>query len=392
MAEGRYMTLNMGPQHPSTHGVLQIILKLDGERVVEAKPVLGYLHRGIEKLAENMTYNQILPLTDRLDYTACMSCNLGYIWAVEKLLGIEDKIPPRAKTIRIIAAELSRIGGHMIWLGSHAADIGAVTVFLYSFRERELIYELFEDISGQRMTVSYPRVGGVSYNLPDGWVEKCRAFCTLFKKKVDEYETLLTNNRIWKLRTKGIGVLSPEDVKQWGVSGPMARGSGIAYDIRKVFPYGGYEEYDFEVPTATEGDTYARYIVRMAELRQSVRIIEQALDRIEDGPIMAEVPKITPPPKPDLGQRIEQLIHHFHIVVEGFDAPAGEIYFASEAPKGELGFTLVSDGGPKPTRCAIRVPSFANLQSIIKMAPGGYLADMVALIGTVDICLADIDK
>lgn len=392
MGKPRYMTLNMGPQHPSTHGVLQIVLELDGERVVSAKPVLGYLHRGIEKLAEGMTYNQILPLTDRLDYTACMSCNLGYIWAVERLLGVEDLVPARAKTIRIICAELSRIGGHMIWLGSHATDIGAVTMFIYSFRERELTYELFEALTGQRMTVSYPRVGGVSGDLPDGWVERCREFCRIFLKKVDEYETLLTGNRIWKGRTQGIGVLTPDEVREWGVSGPMARGSGIPYDIRRVFPYGGYDEYDFEIPVQTAGDTYARYLVRMAELRQSVRIIEQGLDRLEDGPVMADIPRITPPTKADLNQRIEQLIHHFHVVVEGYDAPAGEVYFASEAPKGELGFTLVSDGGPKPVRCAIRVPSFANLQSIVKMAPGRYLADMVALIGTIDICLADIDK
>ncbi|MDP8225922.1 MAG: NADH dehydrogenase (quinone) subunit D [Candidatus Lernaella stagnicola] len=392
MGEPRYMTLNMGPQHPSTHGVLQIILTLDGERVVEARPVLGYLHRGIEKLAEGMSYHQIIPLTDRLDYTACMSCNLGYVWAVERLLGIEDQIPERARVIRVICAELSRIGGHMIWLGSHAADIGAVTVFLYTFREREFIYELFEEISGQRMTVSYPRIGGVSHDLPAGWVEKCHEFCRIFLKKVDEYEQLLTNNRIWRLRTEGIGVLTREDVLEWGVSGPMARGSGIAYDLRKVMPYGDYDQYDFEVPTQEAGDTFARYVVRIAELRQSVRIIRQGLERLADGPIMADIPTITPPPKADLGERIEQLIHHFHLVVEGFNAPAGEVYFASEAPKGELGFTLVADGGPHPHRCAIRVPSFANLHSIVKMAPGHYLADMVALIGTIDICLADIDK
>ncbi|NLH50022.1 MAG: NADH dehydrogenase (quinone) subunit D [Myxococcales bacterium] len=386
------MTLNMGPQHPSTHGVLRIILELDGERVVSATPVIGYLHRGIEKLAEGMTYHQIIPLTDRLDYTACMSCNLGYVWAVERLLGIEQDIPARARAIRIAVAELSRIGGHLIWIGSHAADIGALTVFLYSFIDREFIYELFEAISGQRMTVSYPRIGGVSADLPAGWVEKCREFCRIFPRKVDEYETLLTNNRIWNSRTRGIGVLSAADILEWGVTGPMARGSGVAYDLRKVLPYGGYEEYDFEVPLGQAGDTYDRYLVRIREMRQSVRLIEQALDRLTDGPVMADVPAVAPPPRVDVNTRIEALIHHFHLVVEGFSPPRGEVYFASEAPKGELGFYLVSDGGPKPYRCAIRVPSFSNLQSIVKMAPGRFLADMVALIGTIDICLADIDK
>jgi NADH-quinone oxidoreductase subunit D len=372
--------------------VLRLILELDGERVVSVKPVLGYLHRGIEKLAENMTFHQFIPLTDRLDYTACMSCNLGYIWAVERLLGIEDRIPPRARTIRVIMAELSRIGAHLIWLGSHAADIGAVTVFIYAFREREFIYELFEAVCGQRMTVSYPRVGGLGFDLPEGWVEKCREFCKIFVQKVDEYEKLLTKNRVWIARTKGVGVLTAADVAEWGVTGPMARGSGVAYDVRRVIPYGGYDEYDFEIPLGENGDSYDRYLVRMREMRQSVRIIEQALDRLPGGPILADIPKITPPPKADIGVRIEALIHHFLLAAEGFEAPPAEIYFASEAPKGELGFHLVADGGRKPFRCAMRVPSFSNLQSIVKMAPGGFLADMVTLIGTIDICLADIDK
>jgi len=390
--ERHTMTLNMGPQHPSTHGVLRLILQLDGERVVSVKPIIGYLHRGIEKLAEGMNYHQVLPLTDRLDYTACMNCNLGYVWAVERLLGIEDEIPARAKAIRVIMAELSRIGAHHIWLGSHANDIGAVTVFIYAFRDREWIYELFEEVSGQRMTVSYPRIGGVSQDLPDGWVEKCRDFVKRFPQRIDEYEKLLTKNRIWLKRTQGIGTLTPEDVFEWGLTGPMARGSGVEYDIRRVLPYGGYEEYDFKIPLGENGDTYDRYLCRIEEMRQSVRIIEQGLDRLEDGPIMADVPKIAPPPKVELGTKIESLIHHFHLVLEGFDAPAGDVYFASEAPKGEFGVYIVSDGGPRPHRMGFRVPSFANLQSIVKMGPGGYLADMVALIGTIDICLADVDK
>ena len=392
MAESRYMTLNMGPQHPATHGVLRIVLELDGERIVSAKPVLGYLHRGIEKLAEGMTYLQIIPLTDRLDYTACMSCNLGYVWAVERLVDIEDLVPERARTIRIAMAELSRIGGHLIWIGSHAADTGAVTVFLYSFREREFIYELFEAVCGQRMTVSYPRVGGVSADLPPGWIEKCREFCRVMPRKIDEYERLLTKNRVWKARTQGVGVLTKEDVFEWGMTGPMARGSGVEYDLRRVLPYAGYEQYDFMIPLGQAGDTYDRYLVRVEEMRQSVHIISQALDRLADGPIMADVPHIAPPPKPALSTSIEALIHHFHLVVEGFDAPQGEAYFASEAPKGELGFYLISDGGPQPYRLAMRVPSFSNLQSVVKMAPGRYLADIVALIGTIDICLADVDK
>jgi NADH-quinone oxidoreductase subunit D len=382
----------MGPQHPSTHGVLRVILELDGERIVSAKPTIGYLHRGIEKMAEGMTYFQFLPLTDRLDYTSCMSCNLGYIWAVERLVGIEDAIPPRAKTIRIAMAELSRIGGHLIWIGSHAADIGALTVFLYAFREREFIYELFEAVCGQRMTVSYPRVGGVSTDLPPGWVEKCREFCRAMPKRIDEYEQLLTKNRVWKGRTVGIGVLTREDVFEWGITGPMARGSGVEYDLRRVLPYAGYDEYDFMIPLGQHGDTYDRYLVRLQEMRQSVHIIEQALDRLADGPVMADVPHFAPPPKPALATSIEALIHHFHLVVEGFDAPPGEVYFASEAPKGEMGFYLISDGGPKPYRLSMRLPSFCNLMSLVKMAPGHYLADIVALIGTIDICLGDVDK
>ena len=392
MDRPRYLTLNMGPQHPSTHGVLRVILELDGERVVSAKPVLGYLHRGIEKLAESMTYHQFIPLTDRLDYTACMSCNLGYTWAVERLLGIEDRIPERAAVIRVIMAELSRIGAHLIWLGSHAGDIGAVTVFIYAFREREFIYELFEAVCGQRMTVSYPRIGGLSADLPDGWVEKCREFCQVFATKVDEYEKLLTKNRVWIGRTKGVGVLTADDVFEWGVSGPMARGSGVGYDLRKVIPYGGYETYDFDIPVGQNGDSYDRYLVRMYEMRQSLRLIEQGLARLPAGPVMADAPHFAPPPKAEIGVRIEALIHHFLLAAEGFDAPPGEIYAASEAPKGELGFHLISEGGHKPARCAIRVPSFSNLQSLVKMAPGRFLADMVTLIGTIDICLADIDK
>ncbi len=392
MAEPRYLTLNMGPQHPSTHGVLRVVLQLDGERIVSAKPMVGYLHRGIEKLGESLTYYQFLPLTDRLDYTSCFNCNLGYVWAVERMVGIEELIPPRAKAIRIALAELSRIGGHLIWIGSHAADIGALTVFLYSFREREFLYELFEAVSGQRMTVSFPRIGGVAADLPAGWVEKCRDFCRFMPKKIDEYERLLTNNRVWKARTKGIGVLTREDVFEWGITGPMARGSGVEYDLRRVLPYAGYDEYDFSIPLGVAGDTYDRYLVRLQEMRQSVHIISQALDRLVDGPVMADVPRVVPPPKPALSTSIEALIHHFHLVLKGFDAPRGEVYFASEAPKGELGFYLVGDGGPKPYRLAMRVPSFNNLMSLVKMAPGNYLADIVALIGTIDICLGDVDK
>ena len=386
----RTMTLNMGPQHPSTHGVLRVILELDGEQVVEATPVIGYLHRGIEKLGEARNYHKFIPLTDRLDYAGCYVNNYGYALAVEKLLGIG--VPPRAKYLRIILAELTRISSHLLWLGTHAMDIGAGTVFLYSFREKEHTYDLFEKASGQRMTVSYARIGGLAKDVPDGWLDDVRAWASQMPKYLDEYETLLTHNRIWLRRTVDVGTITREQALNWGLVGPMLRGSNVQFDLRRAEPYGGYDEFDFEIPYGTNGDTYDRYLVRMEEMRQSLRIIDQVLDRVEPGPVLADEPKVVPPPHVDVTQKMESLIHHFKLVTEGFRPPVGEMYMGTEASKGELGFTLVSDGSPKPYRIKIRVPSFGNLQVLPLMSKGHYIADMAALIGSVDICLADVDK
>ncbi len=392
-AERKTFTLNMGPQHPSTHGVLRVVLTLEGETIVDAQPVIGYLHRGTEKLAETKTYQQVIPLIDRLDYLACPAYNFAYCLAVEKLLGIE--VPPRAKCIRVILAELARIASHLIWLGSHAMDIGAVTVFLYTFREREITYELLEMVAGVRMHQSYIVVGGVRWDLPDGFVEKLRAFLDILPSKIQEYEDLLTKNKIWKLRTVGVGVLSKEDAIAYGATGPMLRGSGVKWDIRKVYPYSGYEEYDFEIPIGEHGDTYDRYLVRMEEMRQSRRIILQALDKLPEGPIHALEGKLFfPDPEKVRGEHRDMaaLIHQFKLVVEGFHPPKGEIYQSIEAPKGELGFYIVSDGSPKPYRLRIRLPSLMNLQTLPILSRGHKVADMAAIIGTLDIVLGDVDK
>lgn len=389
-AESRTLTLNMGPQHPSTHGVLRVVLELEGETIKRATPVCGYLHRGIEKLAESRNYHKFIPLTDRLDYAGCFVNNYGYALAVEKLLGID--VPDRAKYLRIILAEMTRISSHLLWLGTHAMDIGAATVFLYSFREKENTYTLFEKASGQRMTTSYVRIGGVREDIPAGWAEDCRTWAAQMPKCIDEYETLLTHNRIWLRRTVDVGVVPKEMALDYGLSGPMLRGSGVQYDLRRAEPYGGYEEFDFEIPFGTNCDTYDRYLVRINEMRQSLRIINQALDKLEPGDVLGNYPKIVPPPRVDVTSKMESLIHHFKLITEGFRPPVGEIYMGTEASKGELGFTLVSDGSPKPYRIKIRVPSFCNLQIMPKIAPGLMLADIVALIGTIDICLADVDK
>jgi len=391
--ERRTFTLNLGPQHPSTHGVLRVMLDLEGETVVDARPVIGYLHRGTEKLAEDKTYQQVIPLIDRLDYLACPAYNFAYCLAVEKLLGIE--VPHRAQYIRVIMAELARIASHLIWLGSHAMDIGAVTVFLYTFREREVTYELLEMAAGVRMHQSYFVVGGVRWDLPDGFVEKLKAFLDIFPKKIKEYENLLTKNKIWKLRTVGVGLLSREDAIACGVTGPMLRGSGVKWDIRKAYPYSGYEQFEFEVPTGERGDTYDRYLVRMEEMRQSREIILQALEKLPEGPIHALEGKLFFP-DPELVRGVHKdmaaLIHQFKLVSEGFHAPEGEIYQSIEAPKGELGFYIVGDGGPKPFRLRIRLPSLMNLQSLPLLSKGHKIADMAAIIGTLDIVLGDVDK
>ncbi len=385
------MVLNMGPQHPSTHGVLRVVLDLDGETVLKARPVIGYLHTGIEKSAESKTYSQVIPLTDRIDYLAPMSNNLCYCLAVEKLLGIE--VPKRAQYIRVLLTELTRINSHLVWVGTHAIDLGAMSVFLYCFREREELQRIFEFVSGQRMMTSYFRVGGLALEPPPGYVERIERFLDYFPSRVDEYEDLLTKNRIWWGRTKGIGLLSAEDAIAMGVTGPMLRASGVAYDIRKYFPYSSYEEFDFAVPTRTEGDVFARYLVRVAEMRESVKICRQAIPKIPaEGPIRTEAPGIIPPAREEMKTSIEGLIYHFKIFTEGFAPPPGEVYQAIESPRGELGFFVASDGSAHPHRVHVRAPSFVNLQSLPKLVEGKLIADVVACIGTTDIVLGEVDR
>ncbi|PLX97115.1 MAG: NADH-quinone oxidoreductase subunit D [Desulfuromonas sp.] len=392
MATTETMTINMGPQHPSTHGVLQLVLELDGETILKAVPHIGFLHRGTEKLSENRTYHQVLPLTDRLDYLAPMHNNLGYVLAVEKLLGITDQIPERAQTVRVIMAELTRIKSHLVWLACHALDIGAMTVFLYCFREREHVMDMYEKISGARMTSNYFRVGGLSADLPDGIEKEMRDFIAAMPGHVDTYEGLLTGNKIWQKRIMGNGVISKEAAIDIGLSGPSLRGSGVDWDLRRDNPYCGYDSYDFEVPVSDGCDTWARYRLRLKEMRESCKIIAQALDRLEPGPILADVPKVCLPPKKDVVNTIEGLIHHFKIISDGFKPEAGEIYQGVENPKGEVGYYLVSDGSAKPYRMKIRPASFVNLQALPQMCEGSLIADLIAVIGTLDIVLGEIDR
>jgi NADH-quinone oxidoreductase subunit D len=390
MATTETMTLNMGPQHPSTHGVLRLVLELDGEVIVKITPHIGYLHRGIEKLSEHRTYHQILPLTDRLDYLAPMSNNLGYILAVEKLMAVE--VPERAETIRIIMAELTRLESHLVWIACHALDIGAMTVFIYAFRERETIMEIYELISGARMTSNFFRVGGLSQDVPDEFVKKVSDFIDVMPGYLDQYEGLLTTNPIWLKRTVGNGVISAEDAIDLGLTGPALRGSGVDWDLRRDNPYSGYDKYQFKVPKGENCDTFDRYKVRLIEMREACKIVRQGLDRLKPGPVLADNPQVCYPPKENVYNSIEGLIHHFKIASEGFAAPEGEVYQGVEAPKGELGFYIVSDGGNKPERLRIRPPSFVNLQSIEKMSVGFMIADLVAVIGTLDIVLGEIDR
>lgn len=392
MANTETMTINMGPQHPSTHGVLRLILELDGETVVKAVPHIGFLHRGIEKLSEHRTYHQVLPLTDRLDYLAPMHNNLGYVLAVEKLLGITEQIPERANVVRVIMAELTRIKSHLVWLACHALDIGAMTVFIYCFREREHIMDIYEKLSGARMTSNYFRVGGLSADLPDGLEQEIRDFIDSMPGHIATYEGLLTGNRIWQKRIQGVGVISAEDAIDLGVTGPSLRGSGVDWDLRRDNPYSGYEDYDFNVIVDDGCDTWARYHVRLKEMRESCKIILQGLDKLKPGPILADCPKICLPPKKDVVNTIEGLIHHFKIISEGFKPEVGEIYQGVENPKGEVGFYLVSDGSPRPYRMKIRPASFINLQALPKMCEGSLIADVVAVIGTLDIVLGEIDR
>ena len=385
------MVLNMGPQHPSTHGVLRVLLELDGETVVKTDVDIGYLHTGIEKTAEALTYSQTITITDRMDYLAPLSNNLVYCLAVEKLLGLE--VPKRAQYIRVLLTELTRIGSHLVWLGTHAIDLGAMSVFLYCFREREDLLNIFEMVSGQRMMTSYFRIGGLALEPPTGWMDRIEKVVRTFPSRFDEYEDLLTKNRIWLARTQGVGLLTASDAIALGVSGPSLRGSGVDYDVRKYFPYSSYDEFDFQVPVRTEGDCYARYLCRVAEMRESLKIVRQAMEKTpSDGPIRADAPGIVAPQREKMKIEMEALIYHFKIYTEGFAPPPGEVYQRVESPRGELGCFLVSDGSPKPYRMRIRAPSFVNLQALNKMVEGRLIADVIASIGTLDIVLGEIDR
>jgi NADH-quinone oxidoreductase subunit D len=389
-AQDQTMVINMGPQHPSTHGVLRLVVEIDGETVVSLAPDIGYLHTGIEKTCEAKFYQQVVPLTDRIDYLCPMTDNLAYCLAVEKLLGLE--IPERAQYLRVLFNELTRIGSHLVWLGSHAMDIGALTVFLYCFREREQLMRIFEAVSGQRMMTSYIRIGGLSLEPPRDLYDQIRAFLKDFPSKVDEYEGLLNNNPIWLNRIKGVGYLSPEEAIALGVTGPPLRASGVDFDVRRDMPYSGYEKFKFNVPTSTVGDVWARYIVRMQEFRESVKICLQALDGLPEGRIVADAPKIILPDREQMKTQMESLIHHFKIVTEGFGVPAGEATSSVEAPHGMMNYYVVSDGTAKPYRVHMRNPGFATLQALEVMCKGRLLADVVAVIGSIDIVLGEIDR
>jgi NADH-quinone oxidoreductase subunit D len=393
VAEGssdQHMVLNMGPQHPSTHGVLRLVLEIDGEIVVRVYPEIGYLHTGIEKTCEAKFYQQVVPLTDRIDYLSPMANNLCYCLAVEKLLELE--IPAKAQWIRVMLSELTRLNSHLVWLGTHAMDIGALTVFLYTFREREEIQRLFEAVSGQRMMTSYFRIGGLAMEPPLDYFERIGAFIHTFPEKIDEYSNLLTGNPIFINRLKGVGHLSAEDAIALGVTGPPLRASGVDFDLRRDMPYSGYEKFEFKVPISTAGDTWARYEVRLIEMRESVKIIQQALDGMPEGPIKADAPKIVLPDREKMKTQMEALIHHFKIVTEGFAVPAGEVYQGIESPRGQMGYYVVSDGTAKPYRVHMRNPSFATLQAMETMCKGRLLADLVAVIGSIDIVLGEIDR
>jgi NADH-quinone oxidoreductase subunit C/D len=384
------LLLNMGPQHPSTHGVVRVVLELDGERIIKATPDLGYLHRGVEKLAEGLAYMQIIPHTDRLDYVCAMANNYAYVRAVEKLLGIT--IPERAEYIRTIVAEMQRIVGHLFWLGAQALDIGAMTVFFWTFREREILLDMFEQLCGARLTLNYYRIGGVDSDFTPELADRLKTFLETFPAKVDEYESLLAGNRIWLGRTKHIAVISGEDAINFGLTGPALRGSGVAYDVRKLEPYGVYHKVDWEVPVGKNGDTYDRYWIRVEEMRQSARIIRQCLEQMPPGQIIAEEPQYIPPPKQQVMRDMESLIHHFIIFTQGFKPPKGETYCATEAPKGELGFFIVSDGSPRPYRLKIRSPSFIHMGAFDYMARGYLISDIITIFGTYDVVMGECDR
>jgi len=390
IAGDRTMVLNMGPQHPSTHGVLRLLLEIDGETIVRIRPDIGFLHTGIEKTCEAKFYQQVIPMTDRIDYLCPMTNNFAYVLAVEKLLGLE--VPPRAMWIRLMLNELTRINSHLVWLGTHAMDIGAMTVFLYCFREREEILKMFEMVAGQRMMTSYFRVGGVSMDLPLGFLDYIKNFAAYFPDRIEQYSDLLTNNPIWIGRTKGVALITKNDALELMLSGPTARGSGVDWDLRRDMPYGGYEKLEFKVPVATGGDVFARYQVRMDELRESISMVKQAIANLPDGPYKADAPKIVLPDREKMKTQMESLIHHFKIVTEGFTVPEGEVYMGVESPRGEMGYYVVSDGTAKPYRVHMRSPSFANLNAIGVMCEHNLLADVVAAIGSIDIVLGDVDR
>src|SRR5688572_2675626 len=390
--QGEKMVLNMGPSHPATHGVLRIVLELDGEIITRADPDLGYLHRGDEKIAENMTYQQFIPYTDRLDYLAPLANNVAYALAVEKLLGIDKQLPPRCQFIRVICCELARISAHLLGLGAFAMDVGALTVFLHTFTEREKIYDLCESLTGARFTTSYTRIGGLSRDIPPGWVHECRKFLSEVVVNFDESEQLLTRNRIFVDRTKGLGIISREDAIDFGLTGPNLRGSGVEHDLRKKHPYLVYDQLQFDVPVGSVGDCYDRYLVRMEEMRQSVRILHQCLDKLPDGPIDVPNGKVVLPPKEKVLSSMEELIHQFLLVTQGVNCPAGEVYFGAENPKGELGFYINSRGGGTPHRLKIRAPSFVNLSILPKLLPGHMMSDTVAILGSLDFVMGECDR
>jgi NADH-quinone oxidoreductase subunit D len=384
------MTLSMGPQHPSTHGVLRLDLRLDGELVIKAIPDIGYLHTGMEKLFEYRKYQQGIVITDRMDYLNPLGNNLAYVMAAEKLLGLE--IPERAQVIRVLMCELQRIASHMVWLGTSCLDMGAMTPFWFTFKEREKILNLIESASGGRMTPSYFRIGGLMMDLPAGFDNRVKQFLADFPDALNTFDTLVTGNTIWQSRTKNIGIISREDAISWGLTGPSLRGSGVDLDLRRDEPYSGYETYDFEVPTEPDGDVWSRFKVRMRELTESYKIVRQALERLKPGPIKADAPKVVLPDRDDMRKHMDSLIHHFLIVAEGFNVPEGEVYHAIEASKGELGVYMKSNGGPKPERVHFRGPSFVNLSALPVMAEGEMIADVVAVIGSLDIVLGEIDR
>jgi NADH-quinone oxidoreductase subunit D len=387
------MTVNMGPQHPSTHGVLRLVLELSGESVVSADVTIGYLHTGIEKTAEQKKWQQVIPLVERMDYLGAQSSSFAFCLAVERLLGVENTMPQRVKDIRVLIAELQRIASHLVWLGTHALEIGAVSVMMYCFRERELLLNINEMLAGFRMFPSYLRIGGLREDLPVGFHDAVKAFLARFPGKLEEYQGLLTKNQIWLKRTKGVGVLSPEDTISYGLVGPIARGAGIDYDVRRAFPYGGYETYDFDVPLGSAGDVFDRYVVRLEEMRQSVRICKQALERISPrGVFDIQDYRIVPPPKDKVYTEMEALIQHFLVYSQGFTVPPGEAYVPIEGPRGEHGFSIVSDGTNRPYRIKLRAPSFYACQALPPMITGGMIADVIALIGSTDVVMGDVDR